>query len=66
MFLVYAVILLIDINNGTYFIKSAKKFPRFKIDTFKPFGGKPVYRIYLNEDINKFKQINHLFNKIKK
>ena len=56
----------IVITNGTYFIKSAKKFPRFKIDAFKPFGGKPVYRIYLNEDINKFKQINHLFNKIKK
>ena len=56
----YAVILLIDIN----FIKSAKKFPRFKIDTFKPFGGKSVYRIYLNEDINKFKKIDNLFERL--
>lgn len=59
-----SVVLLIDIQESTYFIKSAKKFPRFKIEHFTPFGGKPVYRIYLNEDINKFQSINHLFKRL--
>ena len=42
----------------------------YKINNAKgiPYGAAAMAedRIYLNEDINIFKQINHLFNKIKK
>lgn len=52
-----ARIIIVDVKNKEFFIKNAKRFPFFKIENFKPFGGKDVYRIYLNDDTKKFKPI---------
>lgn len=55
-----AYIIMVDVVNKTVFCKNAKDFPFFKINNFAPFGGKPVYRIYLNDDVQKFKQIERV------
>lgn len=60
-----AVILIVDLNDGTYFAKSSKKFNSFKIDSFAPFSGKPVHRIYMNKAVNYFKPIQELFRQFR-
>ena len=58
-----AVLIIVDVKNKSVFIKPAKKFPFYKIDSLKIYGGKPAYRIYLNDDVDKFIPIEnvHMF-----
>lgn len=55
-----ANIIIVDVINKRVFVKAAKDFPYFKVDSFKPFGGKPAYKIFLNEDIHRFKPIREV------
>lgn len=55
-----AVLVIVDVKNKSVFIKPARKFPFYKIDSLKIYGGKPAYRIYLNDDVDKFVPIENV------